>query len=218
MTGKHDLDQKWIDVGIMTGVLAGVAYGGPQLPFVRGWLHDLLFMGFGPLLSLTAVGSYHFFRRNRETISNQIGHLFLFVAGVSFTYMATMQGSIFRLIPRYYRAAEGADRALWATILQGVSPTQLGLDFAFDIFISVGTVLLGLQMLWHPRFWKLFGAVGMVIGATGLTFNFITFPDNSGEAGLIDPGPFFGVWMTFAILQVWRCRRWEKAENLEGPH
>jgi hypothetical protein len=213
--GSTDLTQTWIDVGIVTGLLAGVAYGLPQLPFVRGPLHDFFFFGFGPLLSVGAIGMYHFFRRYREAVSNQLAHLFLFVAGVSFTYMATMQGSIYHLIPRYYHAAEEADRELWRTILKGVSPTQLGLDFAFDIFVSVATVLIGLQMFRHPRFWKAFGVAGMVIGATGLTFNFITFPDNSGEAGLVDPGPFFGVWMTAAAIQVWRCRRWVAGEGAD---
>jgi len=209
---REDLAQTWIDVGIVTGILAGVCYGMPQLPFVRGRLHDLTFMGFGPLLCVAAIGLYHFFRRNRESVSNQLAHLFLFVAGLSFTYMATMQGSIYKLIPRYYHAAADADRELWRNVLKGVSSTQLGLDFAFDIFVSVGTVLLGLQMVRHPRFWGWFGVLGMMIGLTGLAFNFVTFPDNSGEAGLIDPGPLFGVWLSLAVIPIWRFRRCTPAE------
>ncbi|MDH3745255.1 MAG: hypothetical protein OES47_09155 [Acidobacteriota bacterium] len=54
-----------------------------------------------------------------------------------------------------------ADRELWRSILRGVSSTQLGLDFAFDIFVSMGTVLLGLQMLRHPRFASWFFGVWM---------------------------------------------------------
>jgi len=60
----------------------------------------------------------------------------------------------------------------------------------------------------HPRFWRWFGALGMLIGAAGLTVNFITFPENSVESGLVDPGPFFGIWMGLALVRMWRCRTW----------
>jgi hypothetical protein len=210
---SENVPQTWIDLGIVTGILAGVFYGLPQIPSVPWRIHDFAFMGFGPLLSVAAVGLYCFFRRNRETVSNQIAHLFLFVAGLSFTYMATMQMSIYKMIPRYYLASADAEREFWRNTLKAVSSTQLGLDFAFDIFVSVATVLIGLQMVRHPHYWSWFGILGMLVGVTGLTFNFITFPDNSGEAGLVDPGPFFGVWMSLSVIPVWRFRRWTPGEE-----
>ncbi|MEM6993098.1 MAG: hypothetical protein AAF721_21475 [Myxococcota bacterium] len=208
MKPTADLAQGWIDLAIVLGFAGSVAYAVPQFPSVTGPVHDLLFMGFGPLMCLWSVGSYHFFRRRADSVSNQAAHLFIFVAGVAFTCMATMQRSMIVQISRYYHEGPVADQEAWRTMLKGVMPAQLGLDFAFDIFVSVGTVLLGLQVARHPRFWRWFGALGVLIGAAGLTVNFITFPENSGASGLVDPGPAFGVWMTLVLVQMTRCRRW----------
>ena len=35
-----------------------------------------------------------------------------------------------------------------------------------------------------------------------------TFPENSGDSGLVDPGPFFGVWMTLMLIQIARHHTW----------
>lgn len=212
-SGRADpaLVQRWIDVGIGAGVAAGVVYALAQSGIARGWFHDLCFLSFGPLLSVAAVGSFFFFRRNRRTVSNQLGHAFVILAGVSFTHMAAMQQSIFMVLNRRIATASGAERELWQSIRSGVSPTQLGLDFAFDIYISVGVALVAIQMIWHHRFNQWFAGLGVVIGVLGLTVNFLTFPENAGQAGLVDPAPFFAVWMSAAAIQVWRCRRWSVA-------
>lgn len=208
MSPADRLSRTWVDVAIVTGLLAGVAYALPSIPGVRGRTHDFFFFAFGPLLVVASIGLYHFFRQEGRTVSNQIGHAFLALGGVAFTFMATMQMSIYRLVPRYYHAAEEADRLDWARILKGVSPTQLGLDFAFDIFVSVGTILIAIQTYRHPRFGRTFALVGVAIGACGLLANFVSFPENPGEAGLVDPGPFFGVWLSLVGIQVLRSRRW----------
>jgi hypothetical protein len=72
--------------------------------------------------------------------------------------------------------------------------TQLSLDVAWDIFISLGTILFALSMTALPRFWKITGITGLAMGFGLLVLNIYTFPVPPGEAGLIDLGPFTALW------------------------
>jgi hypothetical protein len=201
-------EQTWIDTGLVCGVIAGVLYPIGLLDLLPGRASHMAFMLFGPFLIVGVAGVRHLFARANDSVSNDLAHLMLGLSGVAFTFMATMQMSIYTLVPRYRRASTTVETEVWNAILRSVSSTQLGLDFAFDIFVSAGVVLLGLQMVRHPKIWTWFGACGMVIGALGLTANVATFPENSGDAGLIDPAPFFGAWLGLSAIPLIRLRRW----------
>ncbi len=208
--------QTWINTGLGCGVAAGILYPIGLLDLLPGRPSQMAFMLFGPFLIVNAAGLRHFYSRANDTVSNDLAHLMLALAGAAFTGMATMQMSIYALVPRYQLAGSGVKPEVWDAILRSVSTTQLGLDFAFDIFISVGTVLLGLQIARHPRIWTPLGLAGMVIGSIGLVLNMVTFPVNAGDAGLIDPAPFFGVWLSLTALPALFRRRWlppEKADQ-----
>jgi hypothetical protein len=74
---------------------------------------------------------------------------------------------------------------------------------AFDVFVSLGTLLVGIAMLDHPRFRRWQGGMMIVAGAIGLTFNVYSFPvSNPGAAGLIDPSPVYGVAIGLVVLQM----------------
>lgn len=209
-------EQTWIDLGLGCGIVAGILYPIGLLDLLPGQASHMAFMFFGPFFLTQAVGMRHFYARVRDTVSNDLAHLMLGLAGLVFTLMATMQMSIYTLIGRYRRASHAVPPEPWDAILKSVSSTQLGLDFAFDVFVSAGTVLLGWQIARHPRIWSWFGVLGMVIGAAGLALNIATFPDNSGEAGWIDPGPFFGVWFGLTALPALMLRRWKPEAG--APH
>lgn len=206
-------EQRWIDVGIGCGVVAGVLYPIGLLDLLPGRASHLAFMLFGPFFLASAAGTRHFYARARDAVSNDLAHLMLGLAGAAFTGMATMQMSIWTLVPRYRSGTPEVAPAVWDAILASVSTTQLGLDFAFDLFVSAGTVLLGWQVLRHPRLWAPYGALGMVIGVLGLAANVVAFPKNPGDAGWIDPAPFFGTWLGLTALPVWWLRRWRPEES-----
>jgi hypothetical protein len=94
------------------------------------------------------------------------------------------------------------------------SPLQaiwLGLDVAWDAYIGLGTVLFGVSMLLHPRFGRLFGASGIVLGLSLLVLNLYTFPTPPSNAGLVDLGPFLGLWYLAVSVQMWRSLGWAQA-------
>lgn len=87
----------------------------------------------------------------------------------------------------------------------------LGLDVAWDAYIGLGTVLFGVSMLRHPRFGRLFGASGIVLGLGLLILNLYTFPTPPANAGLVDLGPFIGLWYLAVSVQMWRSLEWAQA-------
>jgi hypothetical protein len=58
-------------------------------------------------------------------------------------------------------------------------------------------MLLALVLGSHPRFGKVWGAVGFLAGFLLLVFNLQTFPEAPAEAGSVDLGPIFALWMLF---------------------
>ncbi len=198
----------WFDVGLVCGVAASVAYAfGVFIP-IPPRPEYLSFMAFGPLFAISAAGMFVFLSQHRDTVSLRIGTFCMMAAGLMFTAMATMQGSIIFQIRDFIAQSDPADVEVWRSVFRGTMATQLGLDFAFDMYISAGTFLVAWNVVSHPRFWRGFGWAGMAIAAAGLTVNAITFPENSGEAGLFDPAPLYGVWFGGFIVPYARARSW----------
>jgi hypothetical protein len=209
MNRIREFETTWVKVGVICGLLACVAYTLSTQVSISFHFNYFLFFAFGPLLCMASVGLYHFLKRHRNSVKLQAGSLFLFTSGVVTTMMATMQGSIRYLLNQYIgEAPDESTREILRLILRGVDTTQLGLDIAFDIFISVGTFLIAMAMLTHPKFGNVFGYSGMIVSGVGLLFNLITFPLNPGTRGLIDAGPFFGIWFTVVAIQVIRSLKW----------
>lgn len=204
--------QGLVDAAIIAGLAAGILYPVGLLGLVPGRLSDIAFMLFGPCFAISVFGLRAFHARASDSAINDLAHLMLVIAGVAHAFMAAMQMSIHSQIPRFFREAGANDPALWDAILRSVSSTQLGLDFAFDIFVSLGAILLGWQMIRHPRIPGVAGLAGILVGAGGLAANMAAFPLNPEEAGLIDPAPFFGVWFGLVWLPLVFLRRWRPQE------
>ena len=58
------------------------------------------------------------------------------------------------------------------------------------------------------------GGLGVGLGVLGILFNFIAWPANPGVAGLVDVGPFAGIWgLVVAIIMLVDIRK----SNHEDP-
>src|SRR3990172_13133443 len=93
--------------------------------------------------------------------------------------------------------------------IAAVSNPLAGALVTVTIIIGIGTLLFGAAMLGHPRFGKVVGIAGMVVGGVIiLGFNVATFPDPPGEAGLFDPGPVTGLWYLWVVILTFRSFGW----------
>ncbi|QRQ99548.1 hypothetical protein [Dyadobacter sandarakinus] len=79
-------------------------------------------------------------------------------------------------------------------VKEAVRMVDMGMDVAWDMFIGVYLVLFGAATLRIPilRFW---GITAAVFGLLLIILNVYTFPVPPGDAGLLDVGPFIGLFL-----------------------
>ena len=201
--------KRWVITGFICGILAGISYGisiGVSLPPQIAYP---IFWAFGPLLCAGAPGLYFFIKHYQKSIPLQIGTLFLIIAGASVTMMGTMQAAVRALFRTVSLEGAGAvSQEAWDLAYRVADTLQLGVDVAWDIFIFTSVILLGIAMLKHPKLGWFFGLPGCLIAFLGLVFNIYTFPYNPGTQGLIDVGPFMGLWFFAVSIKVIFSLKW----------
>ena len=57
------------------------------------------------------------------------------------------------------------------------------------------------RLVRHPKFGKIWGAIGILAGAAALGLNLQTFPFPPGEAGSVDLGPVVALWMLAVFIR-----------------
>jgi hypothetical protein len=195
--------RKWLIVAVICGIIANINYVLATQVSISPTINRLLFFSFGPLLITTTIGLYKLLSTKDDLISIQLGTVFLILSGVCHTIMATMQGSISTFMKGYISNADNeSQKELLMTIYKSVFSTQAGVDMTFDIFISLGVIMLAYSMWNNIHFGKIVSIMGILFAGTGLLFNLIAFPENAGNVGLIDPSPLFGIWFLIVTIQM----------------
>jgi MYXO-CTERM domain-containing protein len=140
-------------------------------------------------------------KRTSHGMDLRVGTVFLIIAFAFLNLMLVVQQSVFIGFQDYLENA--TDETVYEflrLILKGTNLVQLGIDVSFDIFYSLGLVLVSVAFLRHSRFGMILGIYGIVTGGLLLAFNLATFPVPPADAGLIDFGPFTGLFWLAAIL------------------
>lgn len=164
-----------------------------------------LAIAFGPLISLSFVGSYHFFKLHRKTVRLQAATIFGVIAGTLVNLMIVVQSAIHQTVPADARESLGL-------AYTGLNMVQLGMDVSWDIYLSVATILLGLVMFSHPRFGKIWSAIALLIGAGLLVLNMSTFPIPPSEAHSYDLGPISGILYMVIAIRMLTSLKWVDAK------
>lgn len=203
---EKQITRNWIIYGAIAGILAIFAYVSAiaPIPFPEG-VKMYLGMAFGPLISLTFIGLYHFFKLHRKTVTLQAATIFGIIAGTLVNLMIVVQSAIHLTIPVGARESLGLAYA-------GLNMVQLGMDVSWDIYLSVATILLGLVMFHNPRFGKIWGVITLLIGAGLLALNLATFPIPPAEASSVDLGPVSGLLYLFVAIRVLTSLKWVEAK------
>jgi hypothetical protein len=94
------------------------------------------------------------------------------------------------------------------SIWLAVDQVQLGIDVAWDVYISIGTLLIAWNLRSHPRFGPFFGWPGVVIAASLLVINLVTFPTPPSQVGLVDLGPALGLWSMVMAIRIVLSLKW----------
>jgi hypothetical protein len=209
MTDEKKLYRTWVRLGIFAGLAASAIY--PLMIFVPlpKKITVVFASLFGPLLMLASLGLYYFLKAYRKTVTAQLAVLSNIIASVLVTLMLIVQLSVNLSMDRLMASASGdMPEQTMKWIWQVIDKVQLGMDVSWDIFISIGTILFGVAMMRHPRFGKIVGFLGFLIGHFLLVFNLATFPIPPGESGLIDLGPLLGIWYLVVTILIIRSLKW----------
>jgi hypothetical protein len=198
---NDDLSRSWVRIGPIAGLLGIAAYFGAVTGILPWRVTMVLAFSMGPLLSVAFIGFYHFLRAHRNSAALQTATIFGVIAGTLVNLMLVVQQSLFIGLPAATRATMGP---AW----DGLNWVQLGIDVAWDIYISVATILLGVVLWKHPRFGMVLGGITAFAGLLLLVLNLWTFPTPPGDAGLFDAGPFVGLWFFVLSLRMLLSAKW----------
>ena len=190
-------------MGGICGILGIASYLAAAFAPLPDFLGYVAAFAFGPLVSISSVGLYHWLADGRRTPLLQIATGFGIAAGVTLLIMLTTQQAIFGVQKaRIASANEPSAVETYRKVSEGLNAVHYGIDVAWDVLIASAVILFGIAMMRHNLFLKVFGAVGVVIGLLLLSFNLWYFPTPPGGAGSIDWGPLTALWMlvSFVIL------------------
>ena len=166
-------------------------------PFPR-----LMAFTFPLLWILSYMAFYHFLKKDRHTPTLEIAYIFGIIGSALACSLLVVQQANFMWHEEAMTAAQSEEtKALAKAAFRGANRVQAGLDVVFDIFITIAMILFGINLARSPKLPAFLGIVMSLIAATLLVLNMITFPDAPAESGLIDAGPFLGLWML--IVYAW---------------
>jgi hypothetical protein len=208
MTETPDITRRWIKVGGICGVLSVASYLTAAFAPLPDLLSYITAFAFGPLLAIGITGLYHCLALQHKGPLVQIAAVFGIAAGVTVLIMLTTQQAIFSVIRRATVATDPTSTEMMQKIKDGLNATQLGIDVAWDVLISVSVILFGIAMLRHPCFGRVFGVIGIVSGVLVLSFNLWYFPTPPSAANSIDWGPLVALWLLVTFVLLLRSFKW----------
>jgi hypothetical protein len=209
---ENSIKLKWIKTGIICGFLTAVVFPVMILTDLSVQLALALAASFGILLLLASIGLYKFISIHKISLSLQLGALLNIIASAVIIMMITIQLGLFS---EGKKGGEEIPKEVKSYVFKTVNLTQMSLDVVWDIFISLGTILLALNMLKHPKLGVIIGGIGILLGAGLLILNILTFPIPPGEAGLVDLGPFVALWYLAVTIMMTISLKWAK-ESLQN--
>ena len=194
-----NLIRQWAIMSVITGLGAVISYTLLVVisgPFLAGVILASLF---GPLLAAASLGLYHVLAESGNPILLQLAVLFNVLGAAMFTTMLLVQLAI-----GHQLQAIDKDAINLTALRISLIGVQLGMDVAWDIFISLGTLLFAISMMGDARFGWILGAAGILIAVALLVLNLWTFPTPPASKNLVDLGPLVGLWYFAVTIMIIR--------------
>ncbi len=214
MTNTSELQRGWVNAGAICGLASIVSYLSAAFVPLPQTLSYVAAFAFGPLVAVGALGLYHCLALHRNGPLVQTATLFAFGAGITVLIMLATQQSIFGVMnAARANSADPIAKDAYEKIALGLNSIHWGMDIAWDMLIGAAVVLFGVSMLTHPKFGKIFGALGIVLGLLLLGFNLYHFPTPPASVDSIDWGPFVALWLTAAFILTLRAKAWVREQT-----
>lgn len=193
----------WGKIATVLGVVAILVY--LMLAFGIAPVSDRLILvlafAIGPAIMMAMLELYAGLAPSHDGRLLRTATVFLVLGFAMLTAMIVVQQAIFiGADASFYVDSELPAEETRRYLFMGLNMVQLGLDVTFDIFYSVGLILLGVIVYRSPEGGKILGGVAVALAAALLALNIWTFPIPPSEAGLVDLGPATAIWWLVFIL------------------
>ena len=197
---KENQQNAWIKTGSICGLLGGCMYFAAAFLTMPDLLVYIAAFGFGPLLAIGCTGIYYFLSDGDSSPRLQIAVVSAIAGGITLLLMLTVHQSIFSMTEKTPDNSSAEIMAVGKRMNKGLNSIHYGLDIAWDVLISVATILFGYSMTKKTALWKIAGFIGLALGLLLLAFNLYHFPIPPESAGSIDWGPFTAMWYLFIFI------------------
>ena len=190
-------------IGAVSGIISIVLYiSAAAFSFLPDAVSRICGFTFPLLWIISFMGLYSFLNKNSDAPTLKIAYVFGVIgAAIACCLVVVQQANIMWHNEALKTATTDEVEELLKAAYRGANRVQAGLDVAFDIFITISWILFGLNIARSPYFPRLLGWSGSLIALILLVLNMYTFPNGPAYAGLIDVGPFLGLWAL--IFFVW---------------
>lgn len=183
-------------IGAISGIVSIIFYVSAVALPLPAPLPRLMAFTFPLLWIVSYMALYHFLKKGRHTPTLEIAYIFGIIGAALACSLLVVQQANFIWHEEAMEMAQSDDaKALLKATFSGANRVQAGLDVAFDIFITIAMILFGINLARSSKLPSFLGIVMSLIAASLLVLNMYTFPTAPAEAGLIDMGPFLGIWM-----------------------
>jgi len=208
----------WASIATVVGVVAIFVY--LMLAFGIAPVSDRLILilafAIGPAIMAAMLELYAGLAPTHDGRLLRTATVFLVLGFATLTAMIVVQQAIFiGADASFYVDGELPAEETRRYVFMGLNMVQLGLDVTFDIFYSVGLILLGVIVYRSPEGGKILGGVAVVLAVALLALNIWTFPIPPSEAGLVDLGPATAIWWLVFILSNRRRKEPDGAPGAE---
>ena len=195
-------------LGGLSGVAAGLLFFVAQAAIP--WDHDLplelprweAVLGFWMILAVApfAIGFAYALSRliawERDGALNQLGFVFAVVAFSILAVTQSFQNAV-SIVLTDEMQAEGSGPEAWDRIYAGLNALDLGTDLAWDLFLGLWLLCIGVAMFRHSRLGARWAIPALALVPPFLAFNVAATPDPP----VVDLGPVIGMYST--ALSVW---------------
>jgi hypothetical protein len=154
------------------------------------WLATL----WGPLGIVMMYAVNRLLAQERDGAVNRVAFIYGVIAFTLVVLMIMVQAAV--LLKASDMALDGPAEQVeaWHDMALVARGVDWGIDIAWDLFLGLWMLLTSLLMFGHSRLGRRWAVPAIVLAVVLLGFNAVTVPFPPDTRGLIDPGPFVGMY------------------------
>jgi hypothetical protein len=146
-----------------------------------------------PILSIVySYGLYSFVAAESESTANRLSLVFAVTAFSTVLGMIVVQLAVGAGMGEI---GQGLDEQTTTALRRGLRMVDLGLDVAWDMLIGTALIFSGAAIRRRSGLGLGWAVPSVVLGMALIVLNAATFPWPPGDRGLIDIGPFIGLFV-----------------------